>query len=73
MQLRKHELSHAAHQKKKRGQEAQKGTSWTSKDLKAAIEAVDGGACIKIAARFYGIPPSLLIDHLIGRCQGRKR
>ena len=37
------------------------------------MEAVEEGACIKTAARFYGIPPSSLTDHLIGRCQGRKR
>ena len=59
--------------KKKTRQEAQKGTSWTSRDLKAAIEAVEEGACIKTSVKFYGIPPSSLTDHLRGRCQGRKR
>ena len=37
------------------------------------MEAIEGEACIKTAARFYGIPPSSLIDYLTGRCQGRKR
>ena len=41
--------------------------------LNSAMEGVEQGACIKTKARFYGIPPTSLTHHLIGRSQGRKR
>ena len=37
------------------------------------MEAVEQGASIKTATRSYGIPPTSLTYHLIGRSQGKKR
>ena len=41
--------------------------------LHAAMEAVEGGNPLKIAARFHGIPPSTLSDRLSGRSLSGKR
>ena len=37
------------------------------------MEAVEVGESIRSAARFFGIPPTSLRDHLYGRSVGRKR
>ena len=46
---------------------------WTDAELQLAMDAVESGAFIGAASRFYGIPKTSLSDHVNGRCRGRKR
>ena len=47
--------------------------SWSVHQLQAAMDAVEGGAALKTAARFYGISPSTLSDRVSGRSLTGKR
>ena len=48
-------------------------TSWSFQQLQATMDAVEDGAALKTAARFYGIPPSTLSDWISGRSLTGKR
>jgi hypothetical protein len=47
--------------------------NWTDRAMKSAIFVVEDGGRLKIVARYFGIPPTSLADHVHCRTLGRKR
>jgi hypothetical protein len=61
------------HGMSRKQQGKQRTGTWTNASMKSAIATVDDNGRLKIVARFFGIPPTSLVDHLYGRILGRKR
>jgi hypothetical protein len=54
-------------------QRLKKNDNWSSTSLQTALKALNHGYELRLVARFFGIPPSSLLDHANGRTLTQKR
>jgi hypothetical protein len=65
--------SHQSRTKRSKGQHHKKNGNWSTENLESALNNVDEGMPIHLAAKLAGIPASSVRDHYIGKTRGRKR